>query len=73
VAAQIRERLLDRGFRLAERIPDVEHEFTVLEADGLSRAQNAVRWLDRASTALPLLAVALIAAAVYIAPTDDAW
>lgn len=68
----VKERLLDRGFQLAERIPDdVDQHLTIFESESLGRAQNATRWLDRTATVLPLVALALLAAAVLISPAPN--
>lgn len=69
---QIKERLLDRGFQLAERLPDdVDQQLTIFESGSLARAQNATRWLDRTATVLPLVVFALIAGAVLVAPPPN--
>jgi hypothetical protein len=68
VVDQVSQRLVDRGFSLAENVPEVDSELTILHSDQLARAQTATRWLDRAATLLPFVVVALIGAAVAVAP-----
>lgn len=68
VVERVKQRMIDRGFGLAERIPEVDYEITVLESSSLASAQEGVRWLDRSATVLPLVCLGLIVAAVFVAP-----
>lgn len=68
VVSRVQQRLEDRGFGLASNIPDVDATVTLVESDELSRVQDAVRWLDRAATALPLVILLLVGLAVAVAP-----
>ncbi len=68
VVAAVKQRLVDRGFGPAERIPEVDTELTIVESDTLAEAQRGVRLLDRTANLLPFVILALGAAAVLVAP-----
>jgi hypothetical protein len=64
----VKQRLVGAGFGLVERIPDVSIPFTVYSSPDLPELRTYVKWLDSAATWLPWVALALIAAAVLVAP-----
>lgn len=64
----VKQRLVDAGFDLASRVPSVPVQFTVFQSPDLPKIRTAVRWLDRAATWLPWVALAIIVAAVFVAP-----
>lgn len=68
VLAAVRQELVDRGFTLAARIPDMSIPYTVAQIDQLPEIQKYVRWLDLSATWLPPLALALLGLAVWTAP-----
>ncbi|WP_262852413.1 hypothetical protein [Mumia quercus] len=59
--------LVDRGFALAERIPEVDATFVLFQSDDIGKAQTWFSWLETASRVLPILALALLATAVLVA------
>ncbi|HEU4425036.1 MAG TPA: hypothetical protein VFR67_21110 [Pilimelia sp.] len=63
----VKERLVANGFTLAERIPEVDAEFVIFQSADIGRAQRAFGLLDALGTWLPVLALALIAAGVFVA------
>jgi hypothetical protein len=63
----VKARLVDSGFTLAERIPEVTAEFVLFESADIARAQNGFRLLDAVARALPVLAVILLATALVVA------
>jgi hypothetical protein len=63
----VKQRLVDRGFELAERIPDVQASFVVLQSADLSRAQSLLALLDTLGTVFPFLVLAVLAAGVLLA------
>jgi hypothetical protein len=65
----VKTRLTDAGFALAERIPEVNAQFTILESADITKAQTAFRVLSALARALPILALLLFAAAVAAAPS----
>ncbi len=68
VLAAARQELVDRGFGLAARIPDMSIPYTVAQVDQLPEIQRYVRLLDVSATWLPLLALLLLGLAVWTAP-----
>jgi hypothetical protein len=66
VIDRVKERLLDAGFTLASRIPQVSAEVTLFQSAELARAQTAFRLLDAAARALPVIALVLLGVAVAV-------
>ena len=66
VIERVKDRLLDAGFSLASRIPQVSAEVTLFQSDELARAQTAFRLLDAAARALPVIALVLLGIAVLV-------
>jgi len=65
--AAARQQLVDSGFTVAGRIPDVHPTIALTDATKLERAKGLYSLLDKAATWLPWVALALIALGVYIA------
>jgi hypothetical protein len=63
----VKQQLVDAGFGIAERIPDVSATFTIIQSDDLAKVQTLLGLLDDLSTWIPVVGLALIAAAVIIA------
>jgi hypothetical protein len=63
----VKQRLEDRGLSIVSRLPDINAQFTVFQSRDITRAQTAFRLLDKVSTWLPWLAVALFVAGVAVA------
>ena len=63
----VKQRLVDRGFALVERLPTVEAQFTIFQSDDITKAQSAFRLLSALNTLLPILLLVLLAAAVAVA------
>jgi hypothetical protein len=63
----VKERLIDRGFTLAERIPEVEASFVLFQSEDIVRARRAFNLLDTLGIWLPIIALILIAVGVYVA------
>ncbi|MFB7719884.1 hypothetical protein [Nocardia sp. NPDC056100] len=68
ILATVRERLDERGFTFADRIPDVDARFVLFEDTQLPKAQRIVRFLDRAATILPLIAAGGLIGAIWLSP-----
>jgi len=66
--AAIRPQLAEAGFPLADRIPQVNVSFTILESEQLPRIQRAARALDTLVVPLALTTVALLVLGVLVAP-----
>jgi hypothetical protein len=63
-----KQAMVQRGFTLAEKIPEMSIPYTVAQIDELPQIQQYVRWLDASATWLPVLAIALLALAAWTAP-----
>jgi hypothetical protein len=67
IIQEVKQRLVDRGFELANRIPDINPSFTILQSDAIGRAQGAFRLLNVIGNWLPVVAALLLAIGVYVA------
>ena len=63
----VKGQLVEAGFGIAERIPEVEASFAIVQSDDLATAQSLLSVLDDLSTWLPVIGLALIGIAVAIA------
>ncbi|MBW9206573.1 hypothetical protein KV097_11535 [Mumia sp. zg.B17] len=59
--------LVDRGFALAERIPEVDATFVLFASDDIGQAQTWFSWLETSARVLPVLGLVLLATAVLVA------
>lgn len=66
VIDRVKQQLLDSGFTLASRIPQVSADVTLFQSADLARAQTAFRLLDALARALPLVALVLLGLAVAV-------
>lgn len=62
----VKTRLVERGFTLAERLPEVQAQFTIFESGDLAKAQTAFRVLSALNTLLPALALLCLICAVLV-------
>jgi hypothetical protein len=62
-----KQRLVDRGFDVAARIPTVNKTFLLFELENLSTAQNAFAVLQAAGRWLPFITLLVLAAGVLLA------
>jgi hypothetical protein len=67
VVETVKQRLIDRGFTLAERLPPINAQFTLFQSDDITKAQNAFRLLSALNTWLPIVILVLLAVALAIA------
>ena len=63
----VKGQLVDAGFAIAERIPEVTATFTIVQSENLGKLQKLLGFLDNLSTWLPVVGLGLLAAAVMIA------
>jgi hypothetical protein len=63
----VKGQLVDAGFAIAERIPEVAATFTIVQSENLGKLQRLLGLLDNLSTWLPVVGLGLIAVAVVIA------
>ncbi|MFE0730764.1 hypothetical protein ACFW2X_21440 [Streptomyces antibioticus] len=67
IVQQVKERLVDDGFGLASRIPEVHTEFVVVEGDSVGKIKTYLRVLEILGTWLPVITVLVAAAGVFLA------
>jgi hypothetical protein len=65
--ATVKQRLIDRGFGLAERIPAVDAEFVVFRSKDLTTVQQGYRLVDALGMWMPFLCVGLAAVGIFVA------
>ena len=63
----VKQRLVEQGFDLASRVPDVNPSFTVLQSDAIGKAQSAFSLLNAIGNWLPVIALILLAVGIYVA------
>jgi hypothetical protein len=63
----VKQRLVDRGFELANRIPDINPSFTVLQSDAITKAQSAFSLLTAIGNWSPVVVLVLLALGIYVA------
>ncbi len=63
----VKTQLVDAGFAIAERIPEVDATFTLFQSADLDKVQNVLGFIDGLSTWLPAIALGLLAVAIVIA------
>ncbi|WP_436777503.1 hypothetical protein [Yinghuangia sp. YIM S09857] len=68
IIAQAQQRLVDRGFGLAGAIPEVDRSIVLVQSDQLDEVRTYVRILHAVGWWLPLIALAVAALGVWIAP-----
>jgi len=66
VAKDVKQRFIDDGVPLAERIPEVSAKVEVVSGPAVSQAQPAFQLLETLSVALPVAAIALIVAGLAL-------
>jgi len=65
--AVVKQDLVDHGFSLASNIPAVSPTLALFQAKDLGKAQAAYRLIKTLKIVLPILALGLLAAGVYVA------
>jgi hypothetical protein len=63
----VKARLVDAGFSIAARIPEVNASFVLFQSADITRARSAFNLLDTLGIWLPVLALVLLAIGVYVA------
>jgi hypothetical protein len=63
----VKARLVERGFTLAERIPEVDASFVLFQSADITRARSAFNLLNTLGVWLPVLAIVLLVVGVYVA------
>ncbi len=67
VVDEVKNRLVSSGFQLAGQLPSFDAQFTLFQSDDITKAQSAFRALNGLNTALPIVALLLLAGAVAVA------
>ncbi|MEU5155755.1 hypothetical protein [Glycomyces sp. NPDC021274] len=65
---RVKDRMIEAGFALAERIPAVSVHFTIAQSETFPELRVAASLLDAAAWVLPIAGLALLAAGVATAP-----
>jgi len=65
--AEVKQDLIQHGFSLASNIPPVSPTLALFQAKDLGKAQAAYRLITTLKIVLPILALVLLAAGVYVA------
>jgi hypothetical protein len=66
VIEAVKARLVDRGLTIAEKLPEVQAQFTVFQSSDLQKAQTGFRLLSAVNTLLPILALVCLGGAVLV-------
>ena len=66
IIEEVKARLVDQGFALAGKIPEIDKSFTLVQSGGITKAQTAYSFLNTLGVWLPIIAVALFAAGVFL-------
>ncbi|THA40539.1 MULTISPECIES: hypothetical protein [unclassified Streptomyces] len=67
VIEQVKKRLVDSGLTVADKIPEIHTDFTVLRSDDIGRVKTGFRLLEIVGLWLPIIAVILAAVGVWLA------
>ena len=67
IVDRAKARLVARGFSLAEKIPEVDATFVVLDSPDITKVQSGLRLLNTLGPWLPFIALVVLAAGVYAA------
>ena len=65
--AEVKQDLIQHGFKLASNIPPVSPTLALFQAKDLGKAQTFYRLINTAKIVLPVLALILVGAGVYLA------
>jgi hypothetical protein len=65
---QVKQQLVSQGFSLADRIPAVNVQFTLIESDQIGKIQRGYDLLDKLGYWLPFVVLALVVLGAYLAP-----
>ena len=65
--AQVKQRLLQQGFTLADRIPVVDRQITVFRSEDVAKARTLFDVLNKVGFWLPIVGLVLLGAGAYVA------
>ncbi|MFE5484193.1 hypothetical protein [Streptomyces sp. NPDC056527] len=66
VIERVKQRLVESGLTVAEKIPEVHTDFTILKADDIGKVKTGFRLLELMGFWLPVIAILLAAAGVLL-------
>jgi hypothetical protein len=67
IIQEVKQRLIDRGFDLASRIPNVNPSFVLVQSDYIAQARGAFNLLNAIGNWLPVVALIVLAIGIYVA------
>ena len=67
IIAEVKQRLIDSGFGLASRIPNVNPSFVLVQSDYIAQARGAFNLLNAIGNWLPVIALFFLAIGIYVA------
>jgi len=67
IIAQVKQQLIANGFTIASKIPVVNRSFVLAKSDSVTKAQGLYRLLNSMGTWLPVLALVLLGAGIFLA------
>lgn len=67
IIAQVKQRLVTRGFTPAAQIPAIDKSFVLVKSDAVTKAQGLYRLLNNLGIWLPIIALALLAGGIALA------
>lgn len=67
IIEQVKDRLVARGFTVAENIPTIDRSFVLVQSEAITNAQGLYRVLNTLGAWLPLIALILFGIGVYLA------
>jgi hypothetical protein len=67
IIAQVKQRLVADGYTIANNIPVVNKSIVLVQSDAVTKSQGLYRLLNTLGTWLPVIALVLFAAGVYVA------
>ncbi len=67
IVAEVKQRLVDRGFTLANNIPPVDRSFVLVQSDAITSAQGFYQLLNTLGLWLPAIVLVLLAGGVALA------
>ena len=67
IIQEVKQRLIDRGFGLASRIPNVNPSFVLVQSDYIAKARGAFNLLNAIGNWLPVVALFFLAIGIYVA------
>jgi hypothetical protein len=63
----VKQRLVDAGFTLAARVPEVNASFVLFQSENITRARNGFNLLNTLGVWLPIITLILLVLGVYVA------